>query len=59
VLGVTHASTPVAPEAVERIPQNANTTFAELPPADAAAAVERPEASAQASLTAESDPQTT
>jgi ATP-dependent Clp protease protease subunit len=59
VLGVTHASTPVAPEAVERIPQNTSTTFAELPQADAAAAVERPESSGQVGITAESDPQPT
>ena len=59
VLGVTHASTPVAPEALERIPQDTTTTFAELPQADAAAAVERPESSGQVGITAESDPQPT
>jgi ATP-dependent Clp protease protease subunit len=59
VLGVTHASTPVAPEALERIPQDTTTTFAELRQADAAAAVERPESPGQVGVTAESDPHTT
>jgi ATP-dependent Clp protease protease subunit len=40
VLGVTHASTPVASESVERFPQSP-TTSAEQPQTDAAAAVEQ------------------
>jgi hypothetical protein len=40
VLGVTHASTPVAPESVERFPPSP-TTSAEQPQTDAAAAVEQ------------------
>jgi ATP-dependent Clp protease protease subunit len=40
VLGVTHASTPVAPESVERFPQSPATS-AEQPQPDAAAAVEQ------------------
>ena len=40
ILGVTHASTPVPAEAVERVPRVTTTTTTEMPDADAAAAVE-------------------
>jgi ATP-dependent Clp protease protease subunit len=55
VLGVTHASSPVIPESVERFPQPVTTTSAELPQADAAAAVEQPASPTQGEATAESD----
>jgi len=52
VLGVTHASTPVSAEPVERIAP-ATTTLAEFPQGEAAAAVEQPPAATTESITAE------
>jgi ATP-dependent Clp protease protease subunit len=55
VLGVTHASTPVIPESVERFPQSPTPTSAELPQADAAAAVEPSPPPTEGDPTAESE----
>jgi ATP-dependent Clp protease protease subunit len=43
VVGVTHASTPVALEAADRVTRTTTTTSADLPESEAAAAVEQPQ----------------